>query len=159
MNLFSKATIGLIVLCVQPAFAGNAVDMTGTWTGMAKNQIFPISEGHMVMRLQSDYAKFDGATDGPMASMTGACFGSVELAVPALTGDGHCVFTDKNGDTMASNWRATGMSKEGATIGEWTIVGGTGAYANATGGGAFHSLTNMETGAFQNKISGAMVMN
>jgi len=149
---------------VASAFAaqaggGGSYDSSGMATGMTKNVVKMASEGHVVMQTMGIYETV--TTDdpnNPMNGLSGECFGALEIIGTTATGGGLCVFSGDGEDAMSVRWTADGMNAQGALVGQWSATGGTGALAGATGGGSFHSLTNMETGTFENTLTGALTV-
>jgi hypothetical protein len=80
------------------------------------------------------------------------------VRVPAASGAGNCVFTNDAGESSVTEYTIKGMASDGAMIGTWAVIGGTGKFAGATGGGAFHSLTDNATGSFVNTVNGALIL-
>ena len=149
---------GIAALAV-PAFSGGTYDSSGVGYGTSQNEVTPIADGHMVMSSATTWDTMDMANaDHPFQGMSGKCFGAVEVKVPNAAGSGHCVFTDGDGDQNVNRWVATGLGADGALQGSWTVVGGTGKFAGASGGGMFSSLTDQATGKFENTITGALTL-
>ena len=139
--------------------AGETFDAGGVGKGTNKSSVVMVREGHMLMNSISTYTGYEAAdAKSPMNGMTGTCRGAIEFKIPSATGQGHCEFTDKSGDKQISTWVATGVAKGGALTGTWTVVGGTGRYQNASGGGTFHSLTDRKAGTFVNTVKGAILI-
>ena len=158
-----KIAIGLVALGLglgahsagaEQVFAGG-----GKISGTSTSEVTPIAEGHMVMHLVSAYETFEmSAPDHPYNGMTGTCFGSAEVRVPAASGTGKCVFTNDAGDASVTEYTIKGMQADGAMVGSWVVVGGTGKFAGATGGGSFHTVTDNATGRFENTVDGALIL-
>lgn len=156
MKTVSLALLGLA--CAGMAQAGQLFDGSGTGTGQSMNEVFALEEGHIVMHSTSTYDALATAdANSPMAGMSGTCFGSIEIMGGSASGSGHCSFS-KDGSAVLSNWTITGMAPTGALTGTWNVVSANGAAAGLTGGGGFSNLTNRETGAFENTITGALMM-
>ena len=142
-----------------PAFAGELFNVGGLGKGTSQSSVVMVSEGHMLMNSITTYQSFDSVDPkSPFNGMTGQCWGVIEIKVPSASGRGHCEFTDKSGDKNHNTWVATGLAKDGALQGSWTVIGGTGKYQNATGGGKFLSLTDRKAGTFENKVEGALFL-
>ena len=141
------------------AQAGGSYDSSGVATGITKNVVKMASEGHVVMQTMGIYETVTtDDPDNPMNGLSGECFGALEIKGTTATGGGLCVFRGDGEDAMSVRWTAEGMTAQGALAGRWNATGGTGALAGATGGGSFHSLTNMETGTFENTLTGALTV-
>ncbi len=150
------AAIGLIALA--GAAAAESYDISGSSTGKSTNTYVPMGESHIYVDLSSKFSLPDNGT--PMAGMAGECFGYMEIAVGAgATGSGMCVWKDGDGDAWYGPWSVNGMSAERASLGTWYVSGGTGKFANATGGGTFKSLTNPETGDSKLDVLGSVTLN
>lgn len=157
-TLFSIAAMAAFT--AFPCFAGETLDMTSVTSGQTNNVIHPINEGHMIIFTSTEYTGNDQGDAGTLLSgMTGTCGGTLDLKPPAVEGQGHCMFKAASGDMTFSKWVATGMTAEGAISGDWTTVGGTGVFEDATGGGTFVSATDRTTGKTQNTISGSIDLN
>lgn len=141
------------ILAANPAFAetfsSGAVGM-----GTSSNEPMPIAEGHIVMRTSGSYESFEVEAGHPLEGASGPCFGAVEIMGSDVSGGGNCVYETSSGDKAVMIWTATGLGADGALTGDWTVSGGSGAWANASGGGTFSSLTDPDTGKFANTITG-----
>ena len=145
------------VLAVCPALAAaGAIDAAGTAKGQSTTTMTQISEGHMVMNANTEFSGFAAADPGnPMNNMSGPCFGAVEVKMGAASGGGLCDWTDGT-DRALISWMAESIDAEGRMYGAWSVKGGTGPWANASGGGMFTSLTDRSTGATENTVTGAI---
>jgi hypothetical protein len=146
-------------LVCAPAFAGELFNVSGVGKGTSQSSVAMVGEGHMLMNSINSYKNFESVDPkSPFSGMTGQCWGAIEIKIPSASGRGHCEFTDKSGDKSYNTWVATGLAKDGALTGTWTLIGGTGKYKNATGGGQFHSRTDREAGTFENEVEGALIL-
>ena len=147
----------LLILVGGMAHAGGTFDSTGTITGQSTTKLYPVGEGQMVMEVTVSHDVFDMATEGhPFSGMSGTCTGGAQIRGPALTGSGVCQYSNESGDMAFLKWDMDSLSPEGATMGGWTMIGGTGTHAGISGGGRFVSATNRETGAVSLTLDGAV---
>ena len=146
-----RMTLVALALAAGPV-AAETMDAAAIGIGMSDNEVTQVAENHIIMKTESLYEAFD--TEGPFAGASGECFGAAEMKDGAVTGSGICVFDVENGETAVVDWQMNGLGEDGATTGEWTVTGGNGAWATASGGGAFSNLTDPETGEFENNITG-----
>lgn len=149
-----------LVLAAGLAFAtagnaGEVVDVSTVASGKQNSTVYPLGEGHVLIAADSAYESF---ASGPMAGLSGPCFGAIEINGASATGSGACAYSDGAGNMFGNHWQVTGLNAEGALIGTWTVGTGTGKFAGATGGGTFASKTDNATGMFQNTITGAMLL-
>ena len=120
-------------------------DISGSSVGTSTSKYVPMGESHIYVDLNSKFTLPDNGT--PMAGMASECIGFMQIAIGSgADGSGMCVWTDGDGDSWFGPWDVSGMSPERATLGMWYVAGGTGKFANATGGGQFTSLTDPATG-------------
>ncbi|WP_420586512.1 hypothetical protein [Ruegeria sp.] len=133
-------------------------DADGKGMGVNANQVYPISDGHAVIKSQTDYDSFEVAAGHPLEGATGSCFGAIMVAGAGVSGTGNCVFDTASGEKAVMSWTATGLGADGALTGDWTVSGGTGSWASASGGGAFSSLTDPDTNKFVNSITGSITI-
>jgi len=152
-------TLSIAAAVVLIAASANAETllMDNEGVGTSNTAVTQISEGHLVMVTQSVYEGFS-ATDNPMTASTGTCNGTMELMAGKLSGGGHCVYSDKDGDNWVVNWIPDTMTEKGAVEGNWVVTGGSGKYDGATGSGTFSTLTNQETGKFVNNTKGSVTL-
>ena len=73
------------------------------------------------------------------------------------SGGGLCTWTDGTHTALIA-WEAASVDQSGALSGTWSMRGGTGKWATASGGGTFVSVTDAATGAATNTITGALSM-
>lgn len=150
-------TAALFFSFAAPAVAG-PVDVSGIGHGTAENTPMPISEDVVVVHITSDYAGFEsGNPDNPMTTLKGPCFGSILIKAGAVSGGGNCHYTDGSGEMAAVRWIADGMSSEGRTQGSWEIVGGSGKWMSAKGGGRFDAGSD-DQGVYTNNVTGEVTM-
>lgn len=158
MNRFQLMAIAVIA-CTAGAEAAETYNAGGVAKGKNQTTIEIVSEGHMLMHTVSTYGSFQATDSGsPYDGMTGKCWGAVEIKVPGASGGGNCAFTNASGDKNFNSWSVKGLGKDGALLGTWTVLGGTGKYQNASGGGTFNSLADRNTGMFVNTIEGALTL-
>jgi len=152
-------TVAAAAIAGLAAGAGaDTFDATGTGQGTSNSEPMPLADALVVVHAVSEYTGFEMANPGsPMASATGPCFGSVVINAGRVTGGGHCAYTDGDGDSWVAQWTADGMSEDGRTQGDWQIVGGTGKWQGASGGGRFDAGTDA-AGTYTNNVTGSITM-
>lgn len=146
-----------LLFSVAGANAAESYSSAGVATGTATNTVHAIGEGHMIIQTMSSYDSLAlDDPENPMSGLTGPCFGAVEIVGNTASGSGNCAFSGDEGDMMSVRWIVSGLSEKGALLGQWAVTGGAGKFAGASGGGSFHSLTDQESGAFENTLKGAI---
>ncbi len=160
MHKFFKTTaITVIAIGLSAAWVhAETYDAAGKGMGMNANEVFGISDGHAVVKSQTNYDSFEVAAGHPLEGASGACFGAVLINGAGVSGTGNCVFDTSSGDKAVMSWIATGLGADGALTGDWTVSGGTGNWASATGGGTFSSLTDPDSKKFVNTIAGSITI-
>lgn len=159
MNKTILAACSAILLTGFSAQAEMTLDASGTATGTSQNSFTVLGENHIIVKANSTYEKLMMKdASHPYNGMSGECFGSFEMKIPSAAGSGSCIFSDDEGNVSASRFEVTGMTAEGAITGTWSLLGGTGKFEGATGGGRFHNMSDREAGTFENTIAGAMNM-
>lgn len=151
----------ILLLTSGAALAGETFKFDGgtAATGQTDNTVYMVGDDHVFMHSSSQYDPMgSGDPKNPLAGMTGPCFGAVEIKGTSASGDGYCIFSDSDGNTIVNHWVATGLGSAGALLGTWEVKAGSGKFFGTTGGGAFSNSTNKETGTFSNEITGAMTM-
>lgn len=147
----------LVATLSGPVWAGS-FDAAATGKGTAENTPMPVAEGFVVIRTAATYTGFETVDpENPMAGLSGPCFGAVIVKAGAVSGGGACHYTDEDGEVVVMSWSADGVSAEGRTLGEWSIAGGSGKWAEATGGGRFDAGTDA-AGAYTNVVTGAFTL-
>lgn len=148
-----------VVLASTPAFAGEAFNVSGVGKGKTTRTVVEtIAEGHVLIGLNGQYETYEAANpSSPFKGMTGQCWGAVEVKPPSASGGGNCAFTTPSGDKHFNRYVVKGVTKDGALVGTWSVIGGTGKFEGAAGGGTFQSQTDEESGTFTNTVEGAIV--
>jgi len=160
MHKFLTATaITLLTLGGAATAQAETFDSDAKGMGTNASQVFGISDGHAVIKSQTEYDSFEVASGHPLEGATGSCFGALMVNGAKVSGAGNCVFDTTAGDKAVMSWTAAGIDADGALSGDWAVAGGTGNWASASGGGAFSLLTNPDTGKFVNTITGSITMN
>lgn len=151
------AAAAAFVLLASPVLS-ETVSANGTGYGKTTATPMPLSETLVMVHATSMYDRFETEDpNNPFASATGPCFGAILIDKGAVSGEGLCHYTDGDGDMAAVTWVANGMSAEGRTQGEWSVLGGTGKWASITGGGTFDA--GGDGAAYTNIITGEVTMN
>lgn len=84
---------------------------------------------------------------------------TMQIFLPTLHGTGTATFTAANGDTLTTtvDGQATRTSPTTVSIVEvYTVTGGTGRFADASGSFTLHSTLDQTTGASSGTLSGAI---
>ncbi len=160
MRKFFKTTAVTFISIGLPVASANAetYEAASKGMGMTENEVFPIAEGHVVVKSATTYESFEVDAGHPLEGATGSCFGSFNIMGANVSGAGNCIFDTTAGDKAVMSWNATGMGADGALTGDWAVAGGSGNWATASGGGTFSSLTDPDTGKFVNTITGSMTI-
>ena len=130
-----------------------AFDAKGTGTGTSMNEAVPIHDGLVLVKVSSMYDGFEtDMADNALATAKGPCFGTMIIDKGAVSGGGACNYTDADGEAIVISWTPSGFHDEGRTLGTWEVIGGTGKWMEASGGGDFNAggegddYTNIVTG-------------
>ena len=150
-------TLTFVATLVAGPVLAETVDASAKGMGASTNEMTAIADGHMVMKTASVYEGFE--TEGPFNGATGECFGAAEIKSGVVDGSGLCLFQTEGDETAIVSWVMNALGEGGATMGEWEVTGGTGKWANASGGGAFTNTTDPDSGQFENVISGDVTFN
>lgn len=160
MTYRSKSAVALAMAFAlfPPAAQAETITVNGTGTGTSMSEPMPVSEGVVALKIEAMYDGFDSDDpDTPLSGLKGPCFGAGLIDQGKVSGEGLCRYTDADDEVVLMKWIATGMSAEGRTTGDWEIMGGTGKWASASGGGTFDGGTT--TGSYTNNITGEITMN
>ena len=157
-KFFQTTAITVFAIGLSTSAQAETYDAAGKGMGTNANEVYGISDGHAVIKSQTNYDSFEVAAGHPLEGASGVCFGSALINGAGVSGTGNCVFDTASGDKAVMTWIATGFGADGALTGDWTVSGGTGGWASATGGGTFSSLTDPDTKKFVNTISGSFTV-
>ncbi|MEQ8824688.1 MAG: hypothetical protein RIC14_09965 [Filomicrobium sp.] len=154
-----RIIVAVVLLSSTTGFAGELSSFNGVAKGKSTRQAEPVAEGHVLLNLSTVYSSFETSDPkSPFKDQTGKCWGAIEVNPPNANGGGNCVFTTASGDKHFNKWTVTGLSKDGASVGNWVVIGGTGKYEGASGGGTFQALTDQKTGETSNTVEGAVIL-
>ena len=157
MTISRFAAMALVAFGAAPALA-ETYPANGTGMGSVGSEQMPVRDDLILVHTQSSYDSFEmGQEDHPMSSLSGPCFGAAMVEAGAMSGQGYCHLTDADGDISAISWTGTGMDETGRTVGTWTVMGGTGKWDGATGGGEFDAGPT-EDGGYTNEITGEVTL-
>ncbi|MBX2880972.1 MAG: hypothetical protein KTR32_13605 [Granulosicoccus sp.] len=157
MKLRTKISLPVGVLSMvvlSSAVAGDMRSMDGTISTQDSTEMMPVDDAHIVIRSNNSGTIAFSDETHPMHGATGGCSGTMLMAKGNLTGGGYCTYKDTAGDSSIVKFTATGMNEKGGTSGTWEMVGGTGKYIGATGGGTYNAVPNEERTASVNTITG-----
>jgi hypothetical protein len=134
MIRFLLACMTSVILIATASGAHGAtekLDITGYWVVMNRGHEMPLPNGSKVTPGGEAHATIVNATTGEQASQWCAVTGYQNAAGDTSSQIGSCgVFYD-NGDIVWLSFLTTGPDDAG----DWTVLGGTGRYNGATGGG------------------------
>lgn len=159
MKYIYQVVFGLFVThLMTPAFAGNMFDSTGEIANKDSTQMIPIDDNQVVIKSDNQGTITTVDPNNPINGATGGCSGTMLLSMGKLTGGGYCTYEDADGDTSIVSFTSAGMNDKGGNSGTWMMVGGTGKYMGATGGGDFSATPNKDRTASVNSITGKIVL-
>ncbi len=127
--------------------------------GTVESEYVPIEENLLLINARVVYTDITSEDmSNPLLHATGVCTGAILLNAGTISGGGYCHYTDAASEQVVISWAADSLNAEGRTLGAWNVVGGTGPWASASGGGRFDAGTDAE-GAYTNNIIGDFMMN
>lgn len=140
------------------AAAAEDYSVEGTGVGSQMNEVMPVTESLVLVKAATEYTGFEtSSADNPLANLKGTCFGSMIIDEGAISGGGNCHYTDADGDVAIMSWTAEKLGPDGRTMGSWEVAGGTGKWAEASGGGAFNAGED-DAGTYTNEVTGELTM-
>ena len=156
-----------VVICSAAAFlaastaahAGGTYSMAGTGSAEIASTAHEVAEGHMIINALSNYSALETEdAENPLNGASGPCFGAIEVKAPEMKGEGHCVYTDGDGDIAVLHWITSAMNDSRGPVGEWHLTGGSGKYAGASGGGGYSVVSDYETKTQVNTVTGEITL-
>jgi hypothetical protein len=149
------ASVGAIQAAQSPALAETRFDAAAVGKGENRADVFEISDTHTVLLGVDTYDTVATEDAGnPMDGASGPCFGMLEFREGSASGDGYCTFNDRSGARFVIRWTATGQSEGGGLEGDWSLIGGAGAWVGSGGGGTFGQTIDPDSGTFETRIAG-----
>ena len=150
---------GVVGVCaVNGAFAGGMFSMDGSISTEDSSEMMPVDDAHIIIRSNNMGTISLKDDSHPMHGATGSCSGTMLMAKGNLTGSGYCTYKDSSGDSSIVLFTATAMNDKGGTSGTWEMLGGTGKYADSTGGGSYNAIPNEDRTASVNTITGKLTL-
>ena len=144
--------------CMATPVLAETYSANGIGMGSSATEQMPVREDLVVVHSQTSYDGFKMEDEAnPMSGLSGSCFGAVLAEAGAISGSGNCHYSDVDGDMTAVAWTATGMDEAGRTMGTWELLGGTGKWDGASGGGDFNAGVG-EDGTYTNEITGEVML-
>lgn len=151
--------VAAIALGVAAPSAAQTFDAAGVGRGDNRSTIRPITDDRTVVMALTEYEIIEGLeADNPLAGLSGPCFGMFEIAGEAVSGGGYCTFDDPDGARAVIRWTAEQAASPSEMGGAWTLLGGSGRWAGATGGGTYELVSDPDTGLFTNQVSGEITL-
>lgn len=153
-TFLTAAAVSALAVAAQ----ADMMDVAGVGHGQSMNEVTAINDGLVVVKVDTMYEHFESENpDNPLASVTGPCFGSMVIKAGVPQGGGNCNYSDADGDAVVMSWTAEAITEDGYTTGTWEIAGGTGKWAEASGGGTFRAGTDAD-GMYSNTVTGEINM-
>ena len=161
---FPAIWIGLAV-CVATALTGAAAvadssfESQGIGIGVNASVDHPI-DGDVTMVMSSSIFEAMTFNDPkyPLNGAIGECFGPIKINAGNIASDGYCTFDDPSGDHYVGTWTVRDLADDGVMEGDWSVLGGSGKWDGASGGGTFLYMPNDETGRFETTLTGAITL-
>jgi hypothetical protein len=148
------AAAGFIAMSVSAS-----AQTASTGIGSVESEYIPISENLLLVNARVVYTDIiSDDMSNPLLNATGVCSGAILINAGAVSGGGYCHYTDTASEQVVISWTADALTAEGRTLGDWSVVGGTGPWKDATGGGRFDAGTDAD-GNYTNNVTGEFMMN
>ena len=140
-KIFAVSIVVLFVFGIATmdfALAGEKQKWNGTGITVVWDQI-EVGEGHMVGIFKSKQIYINKATGEKNSSVS---IGVMEInpKMMQVSGHGYGIAYWKDGSKTLRTWEGRAVGK-GHMKGTWTVVGGTGKWEKATGGGTWESFS------------------
>ena len=139
-KIVAVSTVVLFIfgfVMIDSAFAGEKVKWHGTGITTVWENI-EIGEGHVVGIFKSNQIYINETTGEKQSSVS---IGVMEInpKMKQISGHGYGISFYKDGSKTLRTWEGKAVGK-GHMKGTWTVVGGTGKWEKATGGGTWDSF-------------------
>ena len=151
--------IGCVTFAYGPASAETKFDAKASFSGKDESVHHELMEGHLaVMGVNTVEEMTTEDPNNPQNGATGTCFGLLNFMADKADGSGYCSMKDTDGDKWASSWTLTGTNEDGSINYDWAILGGTGKWQRATGGGTIRQVFNEDHTEYTNEMMGEFVL-
>ena len=148
------ALVAIVCLSAVAAFAAHALRGSGNFTGHAT--VTPLAGGHQNLDIVADGIVTHLGKSIVRLHTEADFSGSVPSPLPPSTG----TITAANGDTISFilKWTVEEIAPGiFYTVGPFTIIGGTGRFAAASGGGDYEGIVDVGGGDVEARITGELV--
>ena len=139
-KIVAVSTVVLFVFgfaMIDSAFAGEKMKWHGTGITTVWEQI-EAGDGHVVGIFKSKQIYINETTGEKTHSINMGLM-DINPKMKQVSGHGYGISFMKDGSTVLRTWKGGAVGK-GHWKGSWTVVGGTGKYEEATGGGTWESF-------------------
>jgi hypothetical protein len=140
-KIVAVTTVVLLVFgfaMIDSAFAGEKMKWHGTGITTVSEQI-KLDEGHIVSIGKSKQIYIDETTGEKSHSVSIGIY-DINIKKQQMSGHGYGISFNKDGTKTLRSWKGMPVGK-GHWKGSWTIIGGTGKWEGATGGGTWESFS------------------
>jgi hypothetical protein len=131
------------------------VKVLAPWQG--EGQVFQIEPTKIAFLARFDGILYVENGEGPLDGVPFVCPGTqlMDLASGAMSAEGHCMLTPSEHEELYAKWSCSGQVA-GECRGRFELIGGTGRFEGATGGGAM-SLRTVLSDLVEDTRSGEVV--
>jgi hypothetical protein len=147
---------GLVSLAISglpgtgTAQAETKSDLAAVSVGSNQSIHHQLSDSHIYVTGINIHEKITTSDpDNPLNGAAGTCSGVLEFIDGKMDASGYCRFKDTSGDIHIGQWTGREMTEDGVFKGDFTVLGGTGKWDGATGGGTFSETFNEDDTRFE----------
>lgn len=150
----------LLALGCAAAVDAASYDAAATTTVTRSDTPHPVAENDVLVDLHMSFSAFEGdIPDNPLHGMDGECFGSGRFVdgVPSEKSVGHCIARNGEDEIAIITYRLIELKPgDAGSSGTWSVEGGTGRWANASGGGDFDQTREAGDATAEMRLSGTV---
>jgi hypothetical protein len=156
MNLYLAVTVVLVASSVN---AEIRYDAKAVFSGKNQSVHHELMDGHIAIMGVNTVEQWKAKDpDNPQNGATGTCFGLFNITPDKESADGYCSMTDRDGDKWAGTWTLTGTNEDGSINYDWTMLGGTGKWKDASGGGTIRQIISEDRMGYTDEVMGEFVL-
>jgi hypothetical protein len=127
-------TVCLLAFTAQPALAQTTIEIEYQGVAVINLHNFELGEGTTAQQFDNRFVETGTGGDVVGVISSGECYGSAEVTANSYTDTMLCVSRQTETDSVVSRMQ---FNTDGW---DWTVVGGTGKFAGATGTGRLVSV-------------------